>query len=68
MIPKAMRDRLALRGGEELDIEALPDRLEIRRAGVDKPLVETHGGLRTLASGPGLDVDQVRDLLERDRR
>lgn len=68
VIPKPLRDRLALRGGETLEIEALPDRLEIRRSGADQPLVKTRGGLWTMASGPGLDPDQVRDLLERDRR
>lgn len=68
VIPKALRDRLALRGGEELEVQALADRLEIRRAGTDQPLVQTRGGLRTMAAGPGLDPDQVRDLLERERR
>lgn len=68
VIPKALRDRLALRGGETLEVHALADRLEIRRAGSDQPLIQTPGGLRTMACGPGLDPDQVRELLERERR
>ncbi|MCA1699793.1 MAG: AbrB/MazE/SpoVT family DNA-binding domain-containing protein [Actinobacteria bacterium] len=68
VIPKALRDRLVLRGGEELEIDARDDHLEIRRAGSGQPLVETRGGLRTMATGPGFDPDQVRDLVERDRR
>ena len=68
VIPKALRDKLALRGGETLEISARADGLEIRRPGAHEPLVETRGGLRTMARGPGLGPEQVRDLLERDGR
>ena len=68
VIPKVLRDQLALQGGDELEIDALTNHLEIRRAGAGQALVEAHNGLRTMASGPGLSPDQVRGLLERHRR
>jgi AbrB family looped-hinge helix DNA binding protein len=68
VIPKRLRDRLGLRGGEELEIEESEGRLEIRRARREGRLVETEGGLLTMDSGPGLGPDEVRELLERARR
>ncbi|MGH2990359.1 MAG: AbrB/MazE/SpoVT family DNA-binding domain-containing protein [Solirubrobacterales bacterium] len=68
VIPKPIRERLALRGGEELEVEELNGRIEIRRPRHDAPLVETEGGLLTMDSGPGLGPDEVRKCLERTRR
>jgi AbrB family looped-hinge helix DNA binding protein len=71
VVPKALRDELGLRGGEELEIAAADGNLEIsvpttpirmvRRDGilVAEPL---HGKL------PTLSAEQVRDALERVRR
>lgn len=67
VIPKRVRDRLALQGGDEVEVEALADHIEIRPATDDEALVEARDGLRTMASGPGLGPDEVRDLLERHR-
>jgi AbrB family looped-hinge helix DNA binding protein len=67
VIPKPLRDRLALTGGEELEIAELDGRIEITRPQHDEPLVEVEGVL-TFPSGPGLGPEQVRELLERTRR
>lgn len=68
VIPKRLRERLALKGGEEIEIEEVGDRIEIRRARADDDeLVRSPHGVLTFRSGPGLDPDQVRELLERSR-
>ena len=68
VIPKRIRDRLALRGGEELEIEELDGRIEIRRPRSDAPLVHGSNGLLVMESGPGLDPEEVRTVLEQTRR
>jgi len=71
VIPKAIRDRLGLRGGETVEIEELDGRIELSRPRHDTELVEGEHGLLVPAPGtpmPGLDPDGVRDLLERSRR
>ncbi len=68
MIPKRIRDRLALRGGEEVEIEEFDGRIEITRPARDAPLVRTPNGLLTWESGPDLGPDEVRALLEQTRR
>lgn len=68
VVPKRIRDRLALRGGEELEIDELDGRIEIRRPRSDAPLVEGTNGLLAMESGPGLDSDEVRVALEQTRR
>jgi len=67
VIPKQLRDRLALRGGDEVEIDLRYCRIEISRPFRDEPLVETENGLLTFASGPALDADEIRDLIERQR-
>jgi len=68
VVPKAIRDRLRLTGGEELEIDEIEGRIEIRRPHVDVPLVDGPHGLRTFSSGPGLTTEDVRVQLERSRR
>lgn len=71
VVPKRIRDRLLLTGGEELEIEEREGRIEIRRAPRDVDLVETPHGLLAAdprADLPGLGPDEVRELLERTRR
>lgn len=68
VIPKRLRDRLGLRGGEELEVEELHGRIEMRRRQRDARLVETERRILTMESGPGLGPDEVRELLERTRR
>ena len=68
VIPKALRDRLALTGGEELEINESGGRIEIERPPDEAPLVSTPVGLKTMATGPGLGPDEVRALLEHSRR
>lgn len=68
VIPKEIRERMSLRGGERLEIEEIDGRIEITRPREDAPLVETESGLLTMESGPGLGPDEVREWLERTRR
>ena len=68
VIPKHLRDRLALTGGEEIEIYEFDDRIEIRRPADDAPLVPTSAGLLTMPPGPGLGAEEVRTLLEQSRR
>jgi len=71
VVPKRIRDRLLLKGGEELEIDELDGRIEIRRAPRDVELVETRHGLLAAdprASLPGLGPEEVRQLLEGTRR
>lgn len=67
VIPKQIRERLALGGGDEVEIELRYGRIEISRPFRDEPLIETEHGLLTFASGPGLTADETRDLIERQR-
>jgi AbrB family looped-hinge helix DNA binding protein len=70
VVPKAIRERLGLSGGERVDIAERDGAIVISRARDGVQLVQTEGGLLTAASPdlPGLGADDVRDLLERTRR
>ncbi|MGH2922617.1 MAG: AbrB/MazE/SpoVT family DNA-binding domain-containing protein [Solirubrobacterales bacterium] len=71
VIPKRIRDRLGLRGGEPLEVKESNGTIEIARPLRDVPLVETEDGLLSAdpkAGLPGLGPDEVRELLERTRR
>lgn len=71
VIPKAIRDRLVLKGGEELEVEELEGLIQIRRAPRNVELVNTKYGLRAAdptGDLPGLGPDEVREQLERIRR
>lgn len=68
VVPKTIRDRLALSGGETLEIEEHEGLIELRRPESDTPLVETESGHLTFADGPGHDAEDVRRLLEASRR
>lgn len=71
VIPKAIRDRLGLTGGEPVEIEERDGRIELSRPRREVELVESEHGLLAPAPGtpmPGLGPDEVRDLLERSRR
>ncbi|MQA75394.1 MAG: AbrB/MazE/SpoVT family DNA-binding domain-containing protein [Solirubrobacterales bacterium] len=67
VVPKQIRERLSLEGGAEIEIEVVDGRIEISRPFRDEPLVETEDGLLTFAGGPGLSVEETRDLIERQR-
>lgn len=71
VIPKAIRDRLGLRGGEAVDIDESDGRIEVSRLRRKVELVEGEHGLLVAAPGtemPGLGPAEVRELLERSRR
>ena len=70
VIPKALRLRLGLRGGEELEIRERDGRIEIEPAATTMSLVERSGSLVAVPAGelPPLTDEIVRDTIERMRR
>lgn len=71
VVPKPIRDRLMLAGGEELDIDEIDGRIVIGRPRREVELVETPYGLLAAEPGanlPGIGPAEVRELLERTRR
>jgi len=70
VVPKPIRDKLQLRGGEELEIEERDGTIEIRPAIADARVVETPEGpvLEPTAPVEPLTDELVRDVLEQVRR
>jgi AbrB family looped-hinge helix DNA binding protein len=70
VVPKAIRDKLQLRGGQALDIEERDGVIEIRPAVAEVELVETAEGpvARPREKLPPLTDALVRDTLEQVRR
>jgi len=70
VVPKPIRDRLALRGGETLEVEERDGVIELRPATSEVRIVETEHGpvLVGLEHLPPLTDEMVRDTLERVRR
>ena len=71
VIPKAIRDRLGLRGGERLEVRQEGEEIRIVKPRRKISLVDGEHGLRVPAPDaelPGLGPDEVREELERTRR
>ncbi|MGH3104787.1 MAG: AbrB/MazE/SpoVT family DNA-binding domain-containing protein [Gaiellaceae bacterium] len=70
VVPKALRDQLQLRGGEELEISAVDGRLEIEVPSTPMRLEDRGRGLVAVADRevPPLTAEQVREVLEQIRR
>jgi len=70
VVPKAMRERLGLVGGREVDIREREGRLEIEPAPVEMKLVRRGRRLAAVPSRrlPPLTDDLVRETIERTRR
>ncbi len=70
VIPKAVRQRLGLKGGEALDIRERDGRIEIEPAATPMVLVEGRGASVAVPQEelPPLTDDIVRETLERTRR
>jgi AbrB family looped-hinge helix DNA binding protein len=70
VVPKPIRDRLQLRGGEQLEVEERDGVIEIRPATTDAEIVETPEGpvAAPVHDVPPLSDDVVRDVLEQVRR
>lgn len=71
VIPKALRDELGLRGGEELEVTAHDGRIELAPAARPMRLVAREGFLAAEVEGDDvapLTTEQVREALERLRR
>jgi AbrB family looped-hinge helix DNA binding protein len=70
VVPKPIRDKLHLRGGEILEIEERDGVIELRPAATEVELVETPEG-PVAAPFEGVEpmtVELVRDVLEQVRR
>jgi len=70
VVPKAIRDRLGLRGGEDLEILERDGVIELWPAPMDIDLVETPEGVVARARNPvaPLTAESVRETLEKIRR
>lgn len=70
VVPKPLRDKLHLRGGEALDVQERDGVIEIRPAPAEVRVVETpHGPVaKPLETLPPLTDELVRDALEQIRR
>ena len=70
VIPKALRQALGLRPGQELEIRAGDGRLEIEVAPTPMRLEKRGKGVVAVPKGdlPSLTADEVREALERVRR
>jgi AbrB family looped-hinge helix DNA binding protein len=71
VIPKPIRDRLGLRGGERVEVEERDGEIRVTRPRRGVTLVRTPSGLLTAERTPdlpGLGPEEVRELLERTRR
>ncbi len=70
VIPKALRQRLGLKGGETLDIRERDGRIEIEAAATPMRLAEREGSAVAVPEEelPPLTDDIVRATVERTRR
>lgn len=70
VVPKPIRDRLSLRGGEELEIIERDGIIELWPAPLDVEIVETPEGPVAMPRKdiPPLTADIVRETLEKIRR
>ena len=70
VIPKALRDRLNLRGGQAIEIREREGLIEIEAAATPMVLEESDAGVVAVAEEPvpPLTDEAVRDALERVRR
>lgn len=71
IVPKALRDELGLRAGQELEISAVDGRLEIETPPTRMWLERDEHGYLVAATDremPPLTQEMVRDVLEQIRR
>jgi AbrB family looped-hinge helix DNA binding protein len=70
VIPRAIRRKLGLDGGESLEVEERDGSIELRPATAEVRIVDTPEGPVATASGPmpQLTDEQVREVLEQVRR
>jgi AbrB family looped-hinge helix DNA binding protein len=70
VVPKPIRDKLGLRGGESLEVEERDGSIEIRPAPTEVRVLETQQGpvAQPLEDLPPLTDELVREALEQARR
>ena len=67
VIPKGVRERWALKGGETLVLEERGDRIELRRPPTDDELVEINGLLTFRTPGGPATVDETLAAIDKTR-
>jgi len=70
VVPKSIRDRMSLRGGEELEIVERDGIIELWPAPLDVDLIQTPEGVVAMPKRPvpPLTAEMVRETLEKARR
>jgi len=70
VVPKPIRDKLHLRGGEQLEIEEHDGVIELRPVAAEMRIVDTPHGpvVRPVGDAPPLTDEMVREILEQVRR
>jgi AbrB family looped-hinge helix DNA binding protein len=70
VVPKPIRDKLGLRGGERLEVEERDGVIDLRPAAMEAKVVETPQGpvAEPLGSTTPLTDELVREVLEQARR
>ena len=68
MIPKGLRDALALRAGAEIDVEEYGGVIHIRPVTTTARIERQHGRLVAVGSGAVITDNTVRELRDADRR
>ena len=70
VVPKPIRDKLRLRGGETLEVEERDGVIELRPAATEVTVIDTPEGpvASPVANVPPLTDELVRDVLEQVRR
>jgi len=69
VIPKALRDRLGLRGGMEVELELVAGHIELHTRGPEVRIEEREDGPLLVAEAPvpPLTTREVRALIDEDR-
>lgn len=70
IIPKPLRDRLGLVGGEQLEIVEVDGVIEIRPAPIEAEVIDTPNGpvITAESPAPSISDEDVRRTLDRIRR
>jgi AbrB family looped-hinge helix DNA binding protein len=68
VVPRKLRDKLHLRAGDELEIDASDEGIQLRLRKKESRLVLENGMWVIDTGGPVLTVEMVRESIEQGRR